>query len=108
MRGFVVRGSWALNIRKFIPRLRTLEALVDSGSMPTAGRVHRWFADAAFLDVITAADVDCIVWLTPYKLVTAEGAGRIHLPTMTLIDVDLLREADALTYDAARMKSTER
>lgn len=71
-------------------------------------RDHRWFDDAAFLDVITAADVDCIVWLTPYKLVTADGAGRIHLPTMTIIDVDLLREADALTYDAARMKSPER
>lgn len=32
----VVRGSWALNIRKFIPRLRTLDALVDSGAMPAA------------------------------------------------------------------------
>ena len=30
----VVRGSWALNIRKFLPRYRTLEALVEMGSVP--------------------------------------------------------------------------
>ncbi|WP_036278913.1 CpaF family protein [Microbacterium sp. CH12i] len=30
----VVRGSWALNIRKFLPRYRTLESLVELGSVP--------------------------------------------------------------------------
>ena len=30
----VVRGSWAVNIRKFLPRYRTLEALTDQGAMP--------------------------------------------------------------------------
>lgn len=30
----VVRGSWAVNIRKFLPRYRTLEALVEMGSVP--------------------------------------------------------------------------
>jgi pilus assembly protein CpaF len=33
-RRFVVRGSWAVNIRKFLPGHRTLEALVELGSMP--------------------------------------------------------------------------
>lgn len=30
----VVRGSWAVNIRKFLPRYRTLDALVETGSVP--------------------------------------------------------------------------
>ena len=30
----VVRGSWAVNIRKFLPRYRTLEFLVKMGSVP--------------------------------------------------------------------------
>jgi pilus assembly protein CpaF len=30
----VVRGSWAVNIRKFLPRYRTLEALVELGTLP--------------------------------------------------------------------------
>lgn len=32
----VVRGSWAVNIRKFLPRYRTLEALTAQGAMPPA------------------------------------------------------------------------
>ena len=32
----VVRGSWALNIRKFLPRYRTLDALTAQGAMPAA------------------------------------------------------------------------
>ncbi|WP_424936705.1 MULTISPECIES: CpaF family protein [Bacteria] len=34
MRGFVVRGSWAVNIRKFLPRYRSLATLVAHGTMP--------------------------------------------------------------------------
>lgn len=30
----VVRGSWAVNIRKFLPRYRTLGALVELGTLP--------------------------------------------------------------------------
>ncbi|KJL28984.1 putative conjugal transfer protein [Microbacterium oxydans] len=30
----VVRGSWAVNIRKFLPRYRTLEALTEQGTLP--------------------------------------------------------------------------
>lgn len=30
----VVHGSWAVNIRKFLPRYRTLEALVELGTLP--------------------------------------------------------------------------
>ncbi|WP_045256068.1 CpaF family protein [Microbacterium hydrocarbonoxydans] len=32
----VVRGSWAVNIRKFLPMYRTLEALTVQGAMPEA------------------------------------------------------------------------
>lgn len=30
----VVRGSWSVNIRKFLPRFRTLDALVEHGALP--------------------------------------------------------------------------
>lgn len=32
----VVRGSWAVNIRKFLPRYRTLDALTAQGAMPAS------------------------------------------------------------------------
>lgn len=32
----VVRGSWAVNIRKFLPKYRSLEALTAQGMMPAA------------------------------------------------------------------------
>ncbi|MGF3057286.1 ATPase, T2SS/T4P/T4SS family [Microbacterium sp. YY-01] len=32
----VVRGGWSLNIRKFLPRLKTLDSLVEQGAMPAA------------------------------------------------------------------------
>lgn len=43
----VVRGSWAVNIRKFLPQHRTLEALVAQGSMPPriAELLHRAVLD---------------------------------------------------------------
>lgn len=31
-----MRGSWAVNIRKFLPTYRTLDALTDQGAMPAA------------------------------------------------------------------------
>lgn len=38
----VVRGSWAVNIRKFLPRYRTLDALVEQGAVPEEiGRMLR-------------------------------------------------------------------
>ncbi|WP_223628496.1 CpaF family protein [Microbacterium sp. EST19A] len=40
----VVRGSWAVNIRKFLPRYRTLEALTAQGAMPV--EIARMLRDA--------------------------------------------------------------
>ncbi|WP_194422015.1 CpaF family protein [Microbacterium abyssi] len=43
----VVRGSWAVNIRKFLPGYRTLDALVALGSIPdgVAGMLRRAMRD---------------------------------------------------------------
>ncbi|WP_300267689.1 ATPase, T2SS/T4P/T4SS family [Microbacterium sp.] len=43
----VVRGSWAVNIRKFLPRYRSLRSLVELGSMPAeiAELLHRAMSD---------------------------------------------------------------
>ncbi|UNK71984.1 ATPase, T2SS/T4P/T4SS family [Microbacterium sp. H1-D42] len=43
----VVRGSWAVNIRKFLPQHRTLDSLVEQGAMPEriAEMLHRAVLD---------------------------------------------------------------
>lgn len=43
----VVRGGWAVNIRKFLPRYRSLDALTESGSLPLelAQRLRRAMRD---------------------------------------------------------------
>lgn len=43
----VVSGGWAVNIRKFLTRFRSLDALVDAGTMPAelAGRLRRHMRD---------------------------------------------------------------
>lgn len=45
----VVRGSWAVNIRKFLPRYRSLDALVAAGTLPqhVADMLHNAVRDGA-------------------------------------------------------------
>lgn len=71
------------------------------------GRPHDWFADSAFTEVLEQSGADCVVWLTPYKRIEAEG-GYLPLPTMTIIDVGLLRQEKHLAYDTSRMVSSEK
>lgn len=49
----VVRGSWAVNIRKFLPQHRTLDSLVAQGSLPAgvAELLHRALLDGHSLIV---------------------------------------------------------
>lgn len=70
-------------------------------------RMHFWFTDAAFLDVLRASGVDCVVWATPYKLSLERDIGIFPLPELTIIDVPLLSRITADTYDPARMRSAE-
>lgn len=72
-----------------------------------AGRIHWWFADSAFVNAIMESNVDCFVWLTPYKRAQALGVGDVPLPKMTIIDVSLLKRVKTETYDPKRMDSTE-
>lgn len=71
------------------------------------GRPHWWFADAKFAKVVLRSEADCIVWLTPYKLLQDETIGRIPLPQMTIIDVARLRDEELMSYDVRRMVSSE-
>ncbi|WP_420063993.1 CpaF family protein [Microbacterium bandirmense] len=45
----VVRGSWAVNIRKFLPQHRTLDSLIAQGTMPArlAELLHRAMLDGS-------------------------------------------------------------
>lgn len=70
-------------------------------------RMHFWFTDAAFLDVLRASGVDSVVWATPYKLSLERDIGIFPLPELTIIDVPLLSRITAEKYDPARMRSAE-
>lgn len=74
---------------------------------PGTGRPHFWFADSAFAAAIKQSGVDCFVWVTPYKSLHAADAGEILLPTLTLIDVSLLEQAEHHVYAAQRMVSAD-
>lgn len=74
---------------------------------PDRGQPHLWFQDAAFLEVILASELDCFVWVTPYKIMQAHGVGDVPLPKVIIIDVALLKRSTVETYDTKRMRSTE-
>ena len=71
------------------------------------GRAHVHFADQVFLNVIRDAGVDYVMWLTPYKVLNTD-IGRHILPRLTILDVSLLDGSSHESYDAKRMKSSEK
>lgn len=71
------------------------------------GRPHVWFADTAFADILKAADIDCVAWLTPYKLILGADETPYPLPQLTIIDLNLIDDQLRVFYDAKRMKSAE-
>ncbi len=73
---------------------------------PDRARPHFHFADRSFLTVLRRAGADCVVWLTPYKHLTADG-GLVPLPRLTIIDVNVIDEDEHLHFDVNRMKSAE-
>lgn len=74
---------------------------------PGTGRPHWWFADSAFVDVLTRCGADCVVWLTPYKIIHRADNDELVLPMMTIIDVALLSRKEHLVFDLPRMVSSE-
>ena len=71
------------------------------------GRPHEWFADAAFVDIVQAAGIDCLAWLTPYKVILGDDGKQYPLPRLTIVDVSLIDDQSRDPYDAKRMKSAE-
>jgi hypothetical protein len=83
--------------------LETLGAFGSSGR----GSPHCWFADSVFVDVMVRSNVDCFVWLTPYKRLNTLDIGEFPLPLITIIDVKLLAQKESRVYSPQRMISTE-
>lgn len=71
------------------------------------GRPHVWFADSAFAEIIQAAGIDCVAWLTPYKVIRAGEGKQYPLPRLTIVDVSLIDDKSLVPYDANRMKSAD-
>ncbi|ALG28966.1 hypothetical protein [Glutamicibacter halophytocola] len=70
-------------------------------------RPHVWFADRAFAEIIQAAGIDCVAWLTPYKVILGADGTHYPLPQLTIIDLGLIDDQSHVPYDAKRMKSAE-
>lgn len=79
----------------------------DDRGLVKGGRPHVWFADSAFAEVIAASDVDCLIWLTPYKRLLLTDGEAVSLPEMTVIDVELFRQEKTFEFDANRLISSE-
>ena len=73
---------------------------------PLRGRPHLHFADKAFVEALCDAGIDCVAWLTPYKLLNTDE-GMHQLPELTIFDTSLLDHKTLRTYDPKRMMSTD-
>ena len=69
------------------------------------GRPHYFFADEAFLDVISQSNADYFIWHTPFKHEHLFAKGLI-LPETVVYDVRRM-DFPGHGYDAARMVSME-
>ena len=47
------------------------------------GRLHYWFLDDEFLKVFDNSDIDCLIWLTPYKYAECIPLG-FKLPEVSI------------------------
>ena len=53
----------------------------------TSGYPHQHWKDRAFLSPFVDADVDYLVWYTPFKHMQIDGGGVLPLPTTCLFDL---------------------
>lgn len=84
------------------------EELVKRGPLAKErfeGDVHYHFLDKAFVDVFKEADIDYLIWYTPYKqIITNE---KIYYPKVCVVDVKDYDYRYVLDYDERLMISSE-
>ena len=73
---------------------------------PQRGRPHLHFADKAFVRILCDAGIDCVAWLTPFKLPNTDE-GMHQLPELTILDIRLLDPESLKPYDPKRMMSSD-
>lgn len=66
-----------------------------------ASNAHLWMRDEAFLEPLVGADVDFLVWYTPYKI-GAEEQQKIetYIPTVCVYDIRRLENLEKIRYTA--------
>lgn len=77
--------------------------------MYCSGKPHLWFFDENFINVFTNADVDYLIWFTPYKYCRLFANGSddsIELPVATVIDI-MNKDFQTIHYDSHKMVSAE-
>lgn len=51
------------------------------------GRLHTWFGDKKFMDILKMTKVDVVIWYTPYKVLERDG---IDFPEVVVINPKLI------------------
>lgn len=69
------------------------------------GKIHYWFLDKEFVDVIINANIDYLIWYSPYKHYI--GTNDEMIPRICIYDVKKLKTDILLKYDESKMDSVE-
>ena len=82
-------------------------AAVEVGAM-FKGNLHWWFRDKEFLEVFQNANIDYLIWHTPYKRaeIFSENGLPFRIPEVVVFDIANFA-ISSISYDEKRMESLE-
>ncbi len=73
--------------------------------MSIEGKVHLFFQDAKFLNIIKNLDVDYLIWYAPYKYAQSDN-GKIDLPKVVIYKINDI-DIETINYNENLMISAE-
>ena len=69
------------------------------------GRIHDWFLDESFVNILKESEVDYLIWYSPYKHYI--GLNEELLPKACVYDVKKIDNNILIKYDIRKMESVE-
>lgn len=71
-----------------------------------SGRIHYWFADAAFLSSFRTSEIDYLIWYSPYKKIDLMDGQQVTLPRVVVYNIRKM-DIDDIVYNEDFMMSVE-
>lgn len=69
------------------------------------GELHYWWKDSNMLDVIKNSNIDCLIWLTPYK--HFDSVQKVRYPLAVIYDVSKINFNKNIKYEIDELESME-